>query len=222
VPVLAVLSAAAAAGSDHAAWLGKVEGFYVSRSSPTPFGALDFAMDMIKQPDGAVHGRSWVDKETYFDFKFYRGEQGQLLFQETGSLPGGFVQSYVLEVVKAAGDTLTFETKKQPGLLVAQVTADGDRLRVQVTLRSKPHVDLDMARVRDEKAITAFRAANARNKDQPAGSALKQSHAARASEGVDGNLPKTEQAGCTWRSPGGLRCSLPARRPRTRRAWPSR
>jgi hypothetical protein len=57
---------------------------------------------------------------------------------------------------------------------VAEVTADGNRLRVKVTLRGKPHVDLDMARVRDDKVIANFRNDQERARELPGGSALQQ------------------------------------------------
>ncbi len=180
--------------ADHAVWLAKVEGLYIGQDNPTPFGRIGFAMDMIRQPDGSVHGRLHSDKETYFDFKFWLNDRGEILFRETGSLPGGFVQSYELELVKAEGDTLTFETKKNPGVLVAQVTADGNRLRVNAVVRGKPHVDLDMARVRDEKVIAAFRADQVLAKDRPAGSTLKELFAGNAAAEIDTKLPKAEQA----------------------------
>ena len=191
---LAVLFCAAALAAEHAAWLANVEGFYSSDKNKTPFGEIPFAMDMIRQADGSVHGRTWGDRQTYFDFKFYRNEKGELQFQETGALPGGFVQSHVCDVVKVEGDTITFETKKEPGLLVARVAADGNRLHVNTVVRGKPHADLVMARVRDEKAMAGFRAANARAKDLAAGSSLKQAFATTAQEQVDTNLSKPEQA----------------------------
>ena len=190
---LLVFSAPLAA-ADNAAWLAKVEGFYTSPKNPTPFGVIPFAMDMIREADGAVHGRSWGDSQTYFDFKFWLNEKGELLFQETGALPGGFVQSHTLEVVKAEGETLTFETKKSPGVLVARVTADGNRLHVNTIVRGRPHADLDMQRVRDEKAIAGFRAENAKAKERLGGSALQQSSAATAQEAIDASLPKAEQS----------------------------
>ena len=189
-----VVSAVPLPASEPAAWLSKVEGFYASQRNPTPFGQIGFAMDMIKQPDGSMHGRSWSDSQTYFDFKFYLNDRGEMQFQETGSLPGGFVQSYVLDLVSAEGDTLNFETKKHPGLLAAKVTATGENLRVEAVLRGQPHVDLNLTRVRNEKAIAGYRAANARNKDLPAGSALKAAFSQSASAEIDASLPKPAQA----------------------------
>ena len=190
----AAMLGAPPAASQQAAWLSKLEGLYIGQNNPTPFGRIGFAMDMMKKADGAMHGRVQRDRETYFDFKFWPNEKGEILFRETGALPGGFVQSYELEMVKAEGDTLTFETKKYPGVLVAQVTADGDRLRVNAVVRGKPHVDLNMARVRDEKIIAGFRTEQARAKELPAGSALKQFFAASAAGQIDSKLPKPEQA----------------------------
>jgi hypothetical protein len=179
---------------ENAAWLAKLEGLYMSQDSPTPFGRIGFAMDMIKQADGSVHGRVQSDNDTYFDFKFWLNQKGDILFRETGALPGGFVQSYELQLVKADGDTLTFETREKPGLLSAQVTVDGSRFRVKAMVRGKPHVDLDMALVRDERVIAKFRADQARAKDLPSGTALKQFFAAAAAKKIHSNLPKTEQA----------------------------
>lgn len=192
--LVALSLAVAAVAADHAAWLAKVEGLYMSQKNPTPFGVIGFAMEMVKQPDGSMHGRLHIDKETFFDFKFWLDDKGDIFFHETGSLPGGFVQSHVLDLVKAEGDTLTFETRKQPGVLVAQVTATGERLRVSTVVRGKPHADLDMARVRDQNTIAGFRAEQARSKDLPGGSALKQAFAGNAAAQVDTKLPKGEQA----------------------------
>jgi len=182
------------AAIENAAWLATLEGLYMSQDSPTPFGRIGFAMDMIKQPDGSVHGRVQSDNDTYFDFKFWLNQKGEILFRETGALPGGFVQSYELALAKADGDTLTFETREKPGLLSAQVTVDGSRFRVRAMVRGKPHVDLDMALVRDERVIAKFRADQARAKDLPSGTALKQFFAAAAAKKINSNLPKTEQA----------------------------
>jgi hypothetical protein len=151
---------------DKAAWLAKVEGFYASEKNRTPIGDIPFAMDMVKESDGSMHGRTWASKDSYFDFRFSLNEKGELLFHETGALPGGLVQSHVLEVVKEDGDTLTFETRKAPGLLVAQVTADGKRLHVNAVVRGRPHVDLQLARVTAPEALAVFRAMNERNKGE--------------------------------------------------------
>jgi len=148
--------------ADHAAWLAKVEGFFSTDRAKTPFGEIPFAMDMIKEADGSIHGRTWADGETYIDFKFYLNEIGELLFHETGALPGGLLQSHILEVAKAEGDTITFESRKTPGLLVATVTADGKQLHVVSVVRGKPHADLQMSRVTSPQAITTFRDRNAK------------------------------------------------------------
>jgi hypothetical protein len=179
---------------ENAAWMAKLEGLYMSRDNLTPFGRIGFAMDMIKEPDGSIHGRIQSDRETYFDFKFWLNQKGEIFFRETGALGDGFVQSYEMEVVNTAGDTLTFATRVKPVLLLAEVTADGSRLRVRATVRGRPHADLDMARVRDEQVISKFRADQARARDLPVGSALKQFFAAAAAKKVDANLPKAEQA----------------------------
>jgi hypothetical protein len=152
--------------ADHAAWLAKVEGFFATQRATTPLGAIPFAMDMVKEADGSVHGRTWADKQTYFDFKFYLDEKGELLFHETGALPGGLVQSHILEVAKIEGDTITFESKKAPGLLVATVTADGKQLHVVSVVRGKPHADLQMPRVTAPQALAFFRESNAKNREQ--------------------------------------------------------
>jgi hypothetical protein len=151
-------------------------------------------MEMMKQPDGSVHGRVHSDRDTYFQFVFRLNDKGGITFHETGSLGQDFGQSHELELVETAGDTLTFATQEKPPLLVAEVTADGRRLRVKVMLRGKPHVDLDMARVRDEQVVAKFRADQARAKELPGGSALQQLFAAAAAKTVDSNLPKHEQA----------------------------
>lgn len=181
-------------GTEHAAWLARIEGVYMGQNNPTPFGPIGFAMDMVKQPDGSVHGRVHSDRDTYFEFAFRLNDQGGIAFHETGSLGQGFVQSHELELVEAMGDTITFATQEKPALLVAEVTADGSRLRVKVMLRGKPHVDLDMTRVRDEQVVAKFRADQERAKELPAGSALQQFFTAAAAKTVDVDLPKHEQA----------------------------
>jgi len=161
-----VLGCVSPAFAQNAAWLAKVEGFFASDKNKTPVGEIPFAMDMVKEGDGSVHGRTWADKDSYFDFKFYLNEKGQVLFQETGALPGGLVQSYVLEVTKVDGDTLTFESTKAPGVLVATVTADGKQLHVSTVVRGKPHANLQMLRVAAPEARAAFRVSNAKTKEQ--------------------------------------------------------
>jgi hypothetical protein len=179
---------------ENAAWLARIEGVYMGQNNPTPFGRIGFAMEMTKQPDGSVHGRVQSDRDTYFDFAFRLNDRGGITFDETGALGQGFVQSHELELVESEGDTLTFATEEKPALLVAEVTADDSRLRVKVLLRGKPHVDLDMTRVRDEQVAAKFRADQARAKELPGGSALQQFFAAEAAKAVDGTLPKHEQA----------------------------
>jgi len=160
--------------ADHAAWLAKTEGFFATQKAKTPVGEIPFAMDMVKEADGSVHGRTWADKESYFDFKFYLNEKGELLFHETGALPGGLVQSHILEVAKIEGDTITFESKKAPGLLVATVTADGKQLHVVSVVRGKPHADLQMPRVTAPQAVAAFRESNAKIKGQASSPVIQQ------------------------------------------------
>jgi hypothetical protein len=179
---------------ENAAWLARIDGVYMGQNVPTPFGRIGFAMDMMKQPDGSIHGRVQSDRDTYFDFEFRLNDKGGITFHETGSLGQGFVQSHELDLVKTEGDTLTFATEEKPALLVAEVTADGSRLRVKVLLRGKPHVDLDMIRVRDEQVVAKFRADQARAKELPGGSALQRFFAAEAAKAIDGKLPKHEQA----------------------------
>jgi hypothetical protein len=179
---------------ENAAWLARIDGVYMGQNNPTPFGRIGFAMDMLKQPDRSVHGRVQSDRDTYFEFAFRLNDKGGMTFHETGSLGQGFVQSHELELIGTEGDTLTFATQEKPALLAAEVTADGNRLRVKVMLRGKLHVDLDMVRVRDEAVVAKFRADQARAKELPGGSALQQFFAAAAAKTVDGNLPKPEQA----------------------------
>ena len=193
-PVLSATLIVPLFGTENAAWLARIEGVYMGQNNPTPFGRIGFAMDMMKQPDGSIHGRVQSDRDTYFDFDFRLNDKGGITFHETGSLGQGFVQSHELELVESEGDTLTFATDEKPALLVAEVTADGNRLRVKVLLRGKPHVDLDMTRVRDEQVAAKFRADQARAKELPGGSALQQFFAAEAAKAVDGKLPKHEQA----------------------------
>ena len=166
----------------------------MGQNNPTPFGRIGFALDMIKQPDGSVHGRVHSDRDTYFDFKFRLNDKGEITFHETGSLGQGFTQSHELELTRTDGDTFTFAERQKPALLITEVTADGNRLRVKVTLRGKPHVDLDMARVRDDKVIAKFRNDQERARQLPGGSALQQFFASAAAKTVDGSLPKHEQA----------------------------
>ena len=174
VSVVALACSSPVWAADNAAWLAKVEGFFATPKAKTPIGEIPFAMDMVKEADGSVHGRTWADKESYFDFKFYLNEKGELFFHETGALPGGLVQSYVLEVAKVDGDTITFESTKVPGLLVATVTADGKQLHVVSVVRGKPHADLEMARVAVPQAVAAFRESNARTKEQASNPAMQQ------------------------------------------------
>jgi hypothetical protein len=146
--------------ADHSAWLAKVVGVFASPQNRTPIGDIPFAMDMVKEADGSVHGRTYADKSSYFDFKFYVNEKGDLMFHETGALPGGLTQSYVLEVAKVEGDTITFESKQAPGVLTATVTADEKQLHVVSVVRGRPHANLQMARITAPEVIAAIRAAN--------------------------------------------------------------
>lgn len=193
IALLAVLTTPLPA-INNAAWLARIEGVYMSPNNATPFGRIGFGMDMVKGPDGSIHGRTQSDKETYFDFLFHLNEKGEIAFHETGSLGQGFIQSREMELSATDGDTLTFATREKPPLLIAEVTADGNRLRLKVMLRGKPHVDLDMSRVHDDQMIARFRADQARANNLPGGSALQQFFAAAAAISVDGELPKHEQA----------------------------
>jgi hypothetical protein len=174
VAVLLIVCSSPGFAADHTAWLAKVEGFFATQRAKTPVGEIPFAMDMVKEADGSVHGRTWADKESYFDFKFYLDEKGELLFHETGALPGGLVQSHILEVAKIEGDTITFESRKAPGLLVATVTADGKQLHVVSVVRGKPHADLQMARVTAPQAVASFRESNAKTRGQASNPIVQQ------------------------------------------------
>jgi hypothetical protein len=174
VSAVVLVCASPVLAADHAAWLAKVEGFFATQKAKTPVGEIPFAMDMVKEADGSVHGRTWADKDSYFDFKFYLNEKGELFFHETGALPGGLVQSHILEVAKVDGDTITFESKKAPGLLVATVTADATQLHVVSVVRGKPHADLQMPRITIPQALAAFRESNARTKEQPSNPVTQQ------------------------------------------------
>lgn len=174
VGLVLLICSSPALAADHAAWLAKVEGFFVSPQAKTPVGAIPFAMDMVKEADGSIHGRTWAGNDSYFDFKFYLNEKGELFFHETGALPGGLVQSHVLEVAKAEGDTITFESRNAPGLLVATVTADGKQLHVVSVVRGKPHADLQMSRVAVPQAIAAFRESNEKMRTQTANPVVQQ------------------------------------------------
>jgi len=174
VAVVLIVGSSPVFAADNAAWLAKVEGFFATQRAKTPVGEIPFAMDMVKEADGSVHGRTWADKQSYFDFKFYLDEKGELLFHETGALPGGLVQSHILEVAKIEGDTITFESRKAPGLLVATVTADGKQLHVVSVVRGKPHADLQMPRVTEPLAVAFFRESNAKNREQASSPIVQQ------------------------------------------------
>jgi hypothetical protein len=174
VAVVVTVCSSSVFAADHAAWLAKTEGFFATQLAKTPVGEIPFAMDMVKEADGSVHGRTWADKDSYFDFKFYLDEKGELLFHETGALPGGLVQSHILEVTKIEGDTITFESKKAPGLLVATVTADGKQLHVISVVRGKPHADLQMPRVTAPQAVATFQESNEKVKAQASSPIIQQ------------------------------------------------
>jgi hypothetical protein len=192
--LLAAMLAPSLNAIDNATWLASLEGVYMSRNSPTPLGLIGFALDMVKESDGSIHGRTQSDQDTYFDFHFRLNDNGEILFRETGALGTGSVQMHELHVIKTDADTLTFAAIDDPALLVVELTAGGGRLHMKVSVRGREHADLDMARVRDEKWIAKFRADQARAKELPGGSALKNYFAAAASKTVDSKLPVAEQA----------------------------
>ena len=121
-----------------------VEGSWVGQADPTPLGPMPFAMDFAW--DGSeLHGRADASGGFYLDFRFIPDGDGWVL-REEGGLPGGLVQSRVLEPVAVDGDKVAWEDPFDPDYLYVETSLQGDRLVLDATVKQTRHAILDLAR----------------------------------------------------------------------------
>lgn len=132
---------------DLSEWVAAGEGVWVGQATQTPLGDLDFGIEMVTQPDGALRGA--VDNGYGFtlDFHYKTRPDGAWVLTETGTLPGGFVQSHTLEPVLVDGEVVEWVTPEDPGYLKVVAEHTGDTFVMETSVRGEIHAVFDLARV---------------------------------------------------------------------------
>ncbi len=107
-----------------------------------PAVLLDFAWE----GDGSLH--TYVDdgQGASFDFRFFQ-EDGQWVFFEEGTLPGGLTQSYELVPVEVNGNRVRWVTPMAPDYLAVEIEVDDERFQMDVSVLGRSHAAFDLSRL---------------------------------------------------------------------------
>lgn len=126
-------------------WLDAMAGPWLGPVPTTPYGPLpQFFMEFAWEEDGSLH--TFVDNEDNgsFDFRFVE-QDGQWVFIESGTLPGGATQTYTLHPIAQEGSRVRFVYLPMPAFLAVEIDlAEG--LAMDVAVLGSEHAAFDLQR----------------------------------------------------------------------------
>ena len=128
------------------AWIETLAGPWRGPVRGTPIGDLpDFFWEFAWTEDDAMV--AVADNGMGFRFEFVFAEvEDQWTLTETGTLPGGMTQSYVLHPVSQDGARVRFEVLERPGYLEVDIQPTPTDFDMAVSLRGEAHGVFDLAR----------------------------------------------------------------------------
>ncbi len=126
-----------------------LEGGWTGADNDTPFGKMPFAALFEWQEDGSLYSSSPLNSETYIDLRFARDEAGRWLLHEEAAMEGLGVQSHSLAPagVAATAGLCRWVYEPDPDYLAIDLGVVEETLRLDVTLRGRPHVAFRLGRV---------------------------------------------------------------------------
>ncbi|ANM28484.1 hypothetical protein ABI59_00850 [Acidobacteria bacterium Mor1] len=148
--ILSVFAAGAtlAATADDA-WMEGIAGGWAGEDNMTPMGRMPFAMVFEAEEDGSFHAFSPFNSETWIDLKFYKGEDGRWLLDESAGMEGLGVQKHTLIPVDGPGEVRRWIYEENPEYLTVDVAQADGKMMMQVMLRGREHVQFNLARMSD-------------------------------------------------------------------------
>jgi hypothetical protein len=155
---LSIVPAAAAPTGPSDEWIASLEGGWAGESNTTPLGTMPFALLFDRQENGSLRAFSAYDRGTYIEVHFLRSESGEWLLKESASLGGLGHQSHTLSPVGTEGDAHRWVLPERPGYLVMDMSREGSRLVLDVTVRGEPHARFELDRLPDSE-VPALREA---------------------------------------------------------------
>ncbi|MEM7154133.1 MAG: hypothetical protein AAF799_14885 [Myxococcota bacterium] len=127
-------------------WLDQVAGAWLGPVEDTPIGLIpQFFLEFAWEADGSLHAFVDDGKGSSFDFRFLQ-EDGQWVFFEEGTLPGGLVQAHTLHPVWQEGSRVRFVTLPMPGYLVVEIDVDDQNFEMDVSVLGNDHAVFDLER----------------------------------------------------------------------------
>ena len=149
-PVIAVAGAPMPGISDEVDRLVEaLEGGWAGNDNDTPFGKMGFAALFEWQEDGSLRAHSPLNSETWIALRFARDEAGRWILHEEAAMEGLGIQRYSLahsgEITDDGVHRWVWE--EDPGYLAIDVGIAEEILRLDVTLRGKPHVAFRLDRL---------------------------------------------------------------------------
>ena len=127
-------------------WLDQIAGPWLGPVEETPIGPIpQFFLDFAWEGDGSLHAYVDSGDGASFDFRFFQ-EDGQWLFFEEGTLPGGLAQSYTLHPVWQDGSRVRFVTLPMPEYLTVEIEVDDRRFIMDVSVMGHDHAVFNLER----------------------------------------------------------------------------
>ncbi|MDH3746547.1 MAG: hypothetical protein OES47_15720 [Acidobacteriota bacterium] len=136
--------------------VASLEGGWTGEDNMTPFGKMDFAMLFKRQPDGSLHSRSSLNRETYIDLRFSKAEEGRWVLREEAAMEGLGVQTHDLVPSPNGEQELAdgmhrWIHAERPDYLQIDVGRVADTLFLNVVLRGENHVQFKLDRLPDDE-----------------------------------------------------------------------
>lgn len=128
------------------AWVESIEGPWLGPVSDTPAGDIpQFFLDFTWQDDGSLHALADDGEGSSFEFRFVEAGDSWT-FDETGSLPGGLVQSHTMVPVQVEGNRVRWVSVDAPGVLEVELEVDEQRFQMDVSVLGMSHAAFDLTR----------------------------------------------------------------------------
>lgn len=128
-------------------WLQGMEGAWLGPVRASPQGPIpQFFLDFVWEDDGSLHAAVDNGEGFGFDFRFVEDEDGQWIFVEQGTLPGGLTQTYTLHPVEQDGARVRFDYLAMPGFLAVEIDLADERFVMDVAVLGSEHAAFDLAR----------------------------------------------------------------------------
>ena len=152
----------------------EVEGFFATQRAKTPVGEIPFAMDMVKEGDGSVHGRTWATNRATSISSSTWMKRASCSFTRQVLCRGDWSSLIFWKSQKSKETRSLSSPEKLRACSLPLSRRTGSSCTSFLWFRGKPHADLQMPRVTVPQAVAFFRESNAKNREQASSPIVQQ------------------------------------------------